>query len=206
MASSSHEDPDLQFQSQAESLRESRLAWFRNWPSTEPPRTSILYVPVFRSGKVPQTVEARRQQLQGWVCAPFRMDDFSRALLGDSWPDLRVEIYDGPEPTGQGLLFDSHPGNPHQPRFLRHQSSNLHGRAWTFRISSRPGLEQRLDGADSRPPPGERRIISLLIFGRLQGLVRFRRRAHQLAHQMTAVLRGEQEHVRRILDSTGVGL
>ncbi len=166
----------------------------------------LLYLPVFPEGHVPQTLEARRDLCQGWVYSPFRMGDFSRAVLGAGWPGLRVEIFDGPEASPLGSMFDSHPGSRHPAKWTQTRGMEFQGRTWTLRLSSLPAFERQQDGRTPLLVLVSGLAISLLIFGLLHGLVRLRQRAHELARQMTAALREEEEHVHRILDSTSEGI
>ncbi|HJV23535.1 MAG TPA: CHASE domain-containing protein [Holophagaceae bacterium] len=166
----------------------------------------LMYLPVYEGGSIPPTREARRSRLLGWVYSPFRVGDFSRAVLGTAWPGLRVELFDGPSPDPTTLMYDSHPAHPHRSRWIRTRPMDLGARTWTFRISSLPDFEARQDATTPTILLLSGLAISLLIFGLLHGLVRLRRRAHLLARQMTAAVREEQEHVRRILDSTAEGI
>ncbi|HJV91074.1 MAG TPA: CHASE domain-containing protein [Holophagaceae bacterium] len=166
----------------------------------------LMYVPVYQGGGVPPTLEGRRSRILGWVYSPFRVGDFSRAVLGSTWPGLRVEVFDGPGQDPEALMFDSHPGDPQPSRWTRTHPVAFRGRAWTFRIRSLPEFERRQNAATSTILLLSGLAISLLIFGLLYGLVRLRRRAHLLARQMTAAVREEQGHVRRILDSTAEGI
>jgi two-component system, sensor histidine kinase len=53
-----------------------------------------MYLPVYGGGKPPETVEARRAALTGWIYAAFSMDGLMANILGER-PNIAVEVYDG---------------------------------------------------------------------------------------------------------------
>jgi len=53
-----------------------------------------MYLPVYGGGKPPDTVEARRAALTGWIYAAFSMDGLMANILGER-PNIAVEVYDG---------------------------------------------------------------------------------------------------------------
>jgi PAS domain S-box-containing protein len=65
----------------------------------------VLYVPVYTGGTVPATVPERREKLQGFVYSPFRSGDLLTQIMGPHFSTpIRVEIYDGKEPTPEKLM------------------------------------------------------------------------------------------------------
>lgn len=68
----------------------------------------LLYLPVFRGGSVPATIEERRQNLDGWVYAPFRARNlFDRALSVGLGPELGFAVYDGSGAVESELLYST---------------------------------------------------------------------------------------------------
>src|SRR3546814_18803895 len=68
--------------------------------SGRPGTSLLLYLPVYRGGDRPATAEARHAAMLGWVYAPFRLDRFLDAKLGER-RDMRFRISDltaGPSP------------------------------------------------------------------------------------------------------------
>jgi len=53
-----------------------------------------MYLPVYGGGKPPDTIEARRAALTGWIYAAFSMDGLMANILGER-PNIAVEVYDG---------------------------------------------------------------------------------------------------------------
>jgi two-component sensor histidine kinase/CHASE1-domain containing sensor protein len=70
----------------------------------------LIYEPVYAGGRVPLTLEARRETLIGYVYAPFRAGDLLRAVFGAiSHRPYRYAVYHGPV-RPENLLFRSDPG------------------------------------------------------------------------------------------------
>ena len=165
----------------------------------------LMYLPVFLDGQVPADRETRRERLFGWVYSAFRMGDFGRATLADGWPGYRVALYDGSDLQPEALLFQSQAAPP-APWFEALRSIAPMGHPWVLRIQSLPAFEAQIDQNFPRLVFAAGVLISLLIFGLFEALLRVRRRAYALAHQMTSALRDEQQRVTRILDSTAEGI
>ena len=72
---------------------------------------TLIYVPVYETGRPVATVDQRRAALQGWVYSPYRMTDLMRGILGqwDSMTDrrIRLEVFDGEAMVPEALLYDS---------------------------------------------------------------------------------------------------
>jgi len=68
----------------------------------------LIYVPIYRGGGVPHSIEARRAALDGFVYAPFRADDLFDGILGpESEPRVAFRLYDGASTDSSTLLHDS---------------------------------------------------------------------------------------------------
>ncbi len=67
----------------------------------------LVYVPVYANGRTALTVADRRQNLLGWVYAPFRMSDLMNGLLSESEADLAIRVFDGTGTGDAALLFDN---------------------------------------------------------------------------------------------------
>jgi PAS domain S-box-containing protein len=60
----------------------------------------------------PETLEQRRQQIRGFVYAPFRVGDFMTTLAESLLGQVRLRIFDGPAETPDALIYDSDPERP----------------------------------------------------------------------------------------------
>lgn len=70
----------------------------------------LMYVPVYKTGITPSTVEGRRESLAGFVYSPFRSQDLFDAIFLKNLTvhrHLDVEIYDGDNPSKEALLYDN---------------------------------------------------------------------------------------------------
>ncbi|MEQ1519179.1 MAG: CHASE domain-containing protein, partial [Usitatibacteraceae bacterium] len=133
-------------------------------------RGFLMYLPMYRGGSMPASVEARRTQLAGYVYAAFRMDNLVGGTLDWKTDGIDLEIFDGTAPVMNALLFDL----DKTPRFLGATSANslsmlsaldLNSRTWTLRYEALPSF---FAARDDRKPllvliGGG--LISLLLFG-----------------------------------------
>lgn len=68
----------------------------------------LIYLPVYRGGTDPVDVRLRREQLHGFVYAPFRADDlFAGMFEAEERVRVAFRIYDGQEVHPDNLLHDS---------------------------------------------------------------------------------------------------
>lgn len=67
----------------------------------------LLLLPMYRNGAVLQTVEQRREALQGWIYAPFIAKSFIDGLTASQGNTLHLRIYDGKKETPDALIYDS---------------------------------------------------------------------------------------------------
>ena len=100
----------------------------------------LIYMPVYEGGKVPATVEERRERLRGFVYSPFRARDLFAGILGrNPRPRAGFELFDGP-PSPASLLHRTTvregPGGLTRTRTL-----DVAGRQWTATIFSTPDLD-----------------------------------------------------------------
>ena len=108
----------------------------------------LMYLPVYRNGVSIDTVRERRDNLLGWVYAPFRMDDLMLGLQDEQARDLDLEIYDGSAIVNEQRMYDSiHDvdaaatnGNLSSIGIL-----DIGQHMWTVAMTSTPGFVQRFD-------------------------------------------------------------
>jgi two-component sensor histidine kinase/CHASE1-domain containing sensor protein len=102
----------------------------------------LIYMPVYRGGAIPRTLEARREALLGFVYSPFRADDLMRGIFGSTEPPrLNVDIYDGA--VAPANLLHSSPGGRAEPSsFSAMRTLDVAGRRWTLDYSTRPEFDQ----------------------------------------------------------------
>jgi PAS domain S-box-containing protein len=157
----------------------------------------LMYVPVYRAGLPPATVEGRRTAIVGWVYAPFRMNDLMRGLGGEHVSDLEVAIYDGRQAAESALLYRSPDARAPGTRamFTHTDVVDMAGRTWTITIRSARQFEATLDkrptGAIAATGVGLGLLLSLVVWL----LATERRRALQLASRMTLELRESRDRI-----------
>lgn len=171
----------------------------------------LLYVPVYRDGMSLATVAQRRDALKGFVYAPFRMKDLMRGIMGDQFPDLELEIFDGDSPRLEALLYDSDAerqgsGPRREGLFEATLPFELNHQTWTLRVTSRPEFE-----ALSSPWPRAGILaggvaISFLLFGITWSLASTQARAKALAQDMTQALRESEARFRAVHDHAAFGI
>src|SRR3989449_7849465 len=123
----------------------------------------VIYVPVYRGGEIPRSLQARRESLIGWVYSPFRADDLFVAIFGSEVePVLEFRVYDGPEAGPARLLHDRGFTAPRSETLITTERLSFGGREWTLTFTAPPALRGgALVPAPAGPPVG--RAVSLLI-------------------------------------------
>ena len=102
----------------------------------------MVFMPVYRDGRVPETADERARSLTGFVAMSFRPDLMMRALLGSALSErISLEIYDADEPTPTRLLpdHDQDSNRTGGPRELSETVPLLFGgQTWSLRLTTRP--------------------------------------------------------------------
>ncbi len=101
----------------------------------------LIYVPVYRGGAVPMTVEERLERLHGFAYSPFRSGDLLDTLFPSTMAQhVVLRLYDGPHAEAAALLYDSDPSHRGDRGRFRSLTSfdAVPGRMWTLEIIARP--------------------------------------------------------------------
>jgi len=146
-----------------------------------PPQPGFnLYVPVYRGGGVPATLEARRDSLQGFVYSPFRAGDLFAGVFGtEAVPRVSFRVYDGPRADSATLLYTSERAEGHTPALTATRSLVVAGRPWTVTLASQPTFEAASHGW---VVPGIA-LAGVLVSGLLFALVRAQAQARTAAEE-----------------------
>lgn len=156
---------------------------------------TLMYVPVFQKNYPLNTVAQRRAALFGWVYSPFRMKDLLQASFADpeqTWAQqLHLKVYDGDRTIPQNLLYNSDPQDHlTAPALFQYQEKRaVAGRVWTFDLDSSRHADAMLDYRRAWLTLLGGMITSLLFALLLYSLLSTRRRAQEIAEQLTAELR-----------------
>ena len=153
----------------------------------------LLFLPLYAKGRSPARVEDRRRDLIGLVFAPIVVQELLGQLPVVEADMLSLEMYDTPVGQTEGRqLYTSHPKaekqNPHPAQLTDLQSLSLPGRAVSLRVSSTPRFEASIDRTSPWLLGGSGALISVMLALLLYQQTSGRRRAEQLAQDMTADL------------------
>jgi PAS domain S-box-containing protein len=171
---------------------------------------TLMYMPVFRKDLPVGTVGERRAAIQGWVYSPYRMGDLITGILDSGGLrdhlGLRLEIFDGNNPSPSSLMFDSQPSGGTAPAGQAVEMPlPIASRLWTLRFTAAEAPGNRaagnlwLSGAVGL-------VISTLMAGSVWLLITINYRAHRLAGELTAELSGRENRIRLLLDSAAEGI
>ncbi len=112
----------------------------------------LIYVPVYKTGSVPETVEERNERLLGFVYSPFRAEDLLNSIFsGTPGFAMDIKVYDGSEPDTDRLLYtsfseDSYSPDDFKPRFKSVRPLQVAGRTWTVIFTNQPEFEHSSSG------------------------------------------------------------
>ena len=165
----------------------------------------LIYVPLYRGGRAPETAEARRAALYGFVYAPFRVGDLFAGIFGtEREPQVAFRLYDGPAAARGALMYDSRGGRPaaRRPAFRRTAPLRVAGRDLTLEYESLPVL-QAGPGRWLAPGMGVLgTLLSLALFWIARGQTRGRSVAERRADALRVAL-AERERLVSLVESSG---
>ena len=174
---------------------------------------TLMYVPVYRRGMPRDSIEQRRNAIYGWVCNVYRMNDLIRGILGGSNLEkaqrLHLRIFDGEQPSPQGLLYESCPsengGLRNGVRFTRQIPVSFNGHYWALSFTQTGGGLFAAEYTKAWLILVCGVLISLLLFTLILVLLNTRARAQLMAEKLTVDLRAERQRMASIIQGTNVG-
>jgi PAS domain S-box-containing protein len=169
-----------------------------------PPRPGfVMYLPVYRTGAAPAGVDARREQLAGFVYATFRASELIESTIGTP-PGLGLRLFDVTTREAPALLFEQQTAFDPAARYDLAESLAVRGRAWRLEAAVAPGI----DAAGERP-----RLmlaggvaISVLLSVLVWSVLNTTAHARELARRMSAALREGERRLALALESSGLAL
>ena len=104
----------------------------------------LIFLPIYKNGKLPATIDERRRDLTGYIYSPFQAKEFLGEIKNDKFaPGIVMKIFDG-EPTAQNLMeqtadaqsagLTNRMGEQHFAR----KEINVAGRNWIIEYYSSP--------------------------------------------------------------------
>lgn len=173
--------------------------------SGKPQAGVLILQPVFRNGKVIDTVLKRRQHLVGFVYSPLRMNNMMASALG-SLPEqsgVALRLYSGRDTRDDGhLLYDSggEGASPTTP-FVASRTIELPGTSWRLDTTGLPAFEAGIDLQKAQIVVIAGVGLSLLLFALVRTLTMTRERALMLAEDMNIAVRDQQTQFRSLAES-----
>lgn len=107
----------------------------------------LMYLPVYSEDMAQGTNAERRTSLDGWVYAPFRMDDFMRGLQTEPASPLDIEVYDGAEIVQEAKMYDADETSDvlkAATGFKKISTIAAANRTWTIAVAAPPAFEERM--------------------------------------------------------------
>jgi diguanylate cyclase (GGDEF)-like protein len=167
----------------------------------------LMYLPVYHHDKLHTTLAERRENILGWVYAPFRMHDLMLGIMGPHFGEIgnsiAFDIYDGNTPAPENLMYDFEAqivtrSSNHEPVFSTLKRVDIGGHIWTIAIRSLPSLESNLAYKNAEYIAVSGVIVSLLTAFIVWLLLNGRERAFATAKIMTQELRSSEAHTSRL--------
>ncbi|HJV52579.1 MAG TPA: CHASE domain-containing protein, partial [Noviherbaspirillum sp.] len=182
----------------------------------------IIFLPVYRGGAVPATLEQRRERFFGAVLLVIRIEEMLRHAFGPGLlGELDIAVYDmveraGPGPQGarRGLIFDSggaapadsgQAGAPQLPA-RRGYDLDLGGGMWRMEVRALPTLVKRTQYWLAPAAASAVFLLGLLVFRFVRALERSRSRLREKARSIEQTLQSREQQIARIIDSIDAAL
>lgn len=143
----------------------------------------LIYIPIYRDGKIPSSIAGRREALQGFIYSPFRSDDLLTGIFSnDEQPAVDFHIYDGSIKQANLLYRSDNPASAYtQPKFRKSETIDVAGRFWQINFTSRPELENDSETHEVPYILFVGLVFSLVLFGVTRSQIRARSAAELAA-------------------------
>jgi PAS domain S-box-containing protein len=162
-------------------------------------RGFVLFLPVYRGGETPPTVEGRRRGLEGFVSEAFRPDLMMANLVDASLTEsVAVELYDGSGLGSEHLLYarEGAPRGRAPTEQSRTMSLEFGGRQLTLHFETRPGFHPLAERFVPYWVLGSGLLISVLAFV----ITLLQTRALTAARRLGADLQAAERRLRQAND------
>jgi len=166
----------------------------------------LMVMPAYQRTAV-TTVAQRRDAIQGYLFGAVRAADMMNGLTGGK-QDLRIEVFDGALQQAEHLLYDSAQARPPAApaRFATLSTITLYGRSWSLRVSTLPEFEAFINYGGARVATASALLICLLALTMIWSQLTLRRRAEDIAAQMTRELASSREQLALALEGSDLAL
>jgi PAS domain S-box-containing protein len=172
-------------------------------------RGFLMYLPVYRGGALPQTIEARRESLMGYVYSPFRINDLMKGILGGA-TDIGFKIFDAPTAMADRILYDSHGdarlADVQRSRFQSTRVMTIGGHDWTVLYYAGADFQQAAEAAQPFYFAAGGALINILLFLVIGSIATQQKRAERIARDMTQGLHEASIRTRAIVEAVVEGV
>ena len=126
----------------------------------------VLYAPIYNVSPPPQTKEARRAALQGYIAASFRADDLLKGIRGPTArSQVAFRIYAGATNDPRDVLMVTEDFPADQTVINKVETISVAGFSWTFEFVTLPEFEVESGRARIPQIGGIGLLLSLLLYG-----------------------------------------
>lgn len=165
----------------------------------------VLYLPVYRGGDRPQSLDARRSSMQGWVYVPFRMQRFAENSMGSAFKDARFRVYDVEGASSTLLYASPRERDEVEPAFRHSTTLDVYGRRWRLEFESSPQAQSAPRLASLQNMLALGLFASLLLYAVALTLARTEARARKIALRMTEDFRRSETRFRSAMRYSAIG-
>ncbi|MFT5154094.1 MAG: two-component system cell cycle sensor histidine kinase/response regulator CckA [Planctomycetota bacterium] len=97
----------------------------------------LVFQPVYKDGRIPETINDRRDRLFGYFVGVVRIEDVLKSAIGHlNTPSIGVQLFDDSAPSGERLLADTRiSGSVTDSRFVFEDSILCGNRNWRLAIA-----------------------------------------------------------------------
>ena len=160
----------------------------------------LVYLPVYRGGGTPPTVEARRARHTGWVANAYRGPDFVRGAVPAA--AVEVALYQGDTQVGSSRGYD----RARSADLVREARASMYGAPWTVRTVAPPGFTPTSYVVAPWLVLAGGLLVSALLALMTWVLHSARRRAENAVDVATRTLRDSEERFRALADHSPTGV
>ncbi|WP_438971016.1 sensor histidine kinase, partial [Methylophaga sp.] len=172
----------------------------------------LMYFPFYQQNSDLTSIQARREALQGYVYAAFRLGDLMKGVLNNAQQNINFELYEGSPEKGvllhnnaqdKHVRFDS---IEHPQRFQTTHQMNIGGQTWSLFVYSDTGFLQ----ASELNQPSFIVVIGVLfdivLFLLISYVVRGRNQAKDSEQRAWTDFRVSQQRLQLAADAGKMGL
>ncbi len=109
----------------------------------------LIYLPIYKRNADPETIQDRQKMIKGYVYSPFRAKDLMTSVLGKSYGDIDVEIYDGTDLNKEALLYSTdstlYYSTPNNRQFSKLNTLSVGNHTWRIYVTAKPSFGKSAD-------------------------------------------------------------